>query len=170
MPQSIIIQPPACLQEHELNEFEKIVLAGGEVQAYGLRQRLQNAYRLGQIKFEEKVLAVGAIKQSNFTYRKNIFAKAKLTELASRYKFEIGWVYVQPQSRGNGLASQIVASLLDSIPNKDAYATSRATNLPMHSVLLKNEFRCAGEPYESTIADEDIIMFIRERGHSYPGR
>lgn len=162
MQQAIVVQSPKLVSALNLDTFERLVLEGGEVRSVGLRARIERAYRLAFLNFGEQTVAVGAIKQPASNYRNETFAKATLTDIASKYEYEIGWLYISPRFRNKGLATQIVNALVDTVENKGLYATSKEINTDMHSVLLKNNFRHDGKSFKSTLTQESVKLFLRD--------
>ena len=156
------VRLPGELSEPELNEFASLVLEGGEVQPNGLEQRIKGAYCPRIIQFEAEVFAVGAVKRPDESYKRKIFANAKLLEYVDRYEFEIGWFYVCPQHRGKGISNQILNELIESLGSKSVYATSRLNNIAMRRVLLRSKFVSIGQPYPSDRIHENIQLFIRD--------
>lgn len=161
MQQAIVVQSPKLVSALSLDAFARLVLEGGEVQSVGLRERIERAYRLAFLNFGEQTVAIGAIKQPVLKYRNETFAKAALADIASEYEYELGWLYVSPRFRKNGLAAQIVGALVDTVENNGLYATSKEMNTNMHSVLLRNNFRHDGKSYESTLSQESVKLFLR---------
>ena len=85
----IISKAPRDCSNTELETFERLVSAGGEVSLAGLRQRIQSAEKLIFINDGECV-AVGAIKNPNAAYKASIFKKSNASE-QSKYQYEVGW-------------------------------------------------------------------------------
>ncbi|MEM5617083.1 hypothetical protein AAHB60_03250 [Pseudomonas aeruginosa] len=71
------IQSPRDCSSAELDIFERLVSAGGEVSLVGLRQRIQSAEKLIFINDGECV-AIGAIKNPSTKYKARVFKNLTL--------------------------------------------------------------------------------------------
>jgi predicted GNAT family N-acyltransferase len=142
------IKAPAECTPIELDAFEKLVVEGGEVTTHGLRQRIEQAKKLVFIN-EGKCVAVCAIKNPNEGYKSRVFEKAGVAEKGKEYTYELGWLYVTPAARGNGLGHKLMEAVTDSLGTASCYATTRENNASMHHLLPQYYFQKIGSAYQS---------------------
>jgi len=155
------VKSPCECQIEDLNAFEQVVLAGGEVNRNTLSSLITRALSLVFVRVGNQLVAVGAIKRPNAGYRASVFGKAGVKRDPTLFEFELGWVYIDPTERGIGLANSIVEILVLSLHGACAYATSRVDNERMHAVLKRFEFQPLGNPYPSQLNEPEIQLFIR---------
>jgi len=142
------IKSPAECTLNELEVFEKLVVEGGEVVAYGLRQRIRQAEALIFI-CEAECLAVGAIKNPNNGYKARVFDKAGVTEGSGEYTYELGWLYVAFSARGRGFGHELMRAVTKFLDNESCYATTRVSNDSMHHLFSQYNFKRLGSTYQS---------------------
>src|SRR5229473_564528 len=124
-------RPVECSEE-QLASFKRFVLAGGEVRSQGLDKRIRNAEWL-TFAFDHSgtLVGIGALKRPVNPYKSNVFRMAGLEGYSKNYLYEIGWIFVSPNSRDQGYCTTIVKEILNLTANESLYATSRADNIPM---------------------------------------
>lgn len=159
---SIIARAPSACAAEEITAFEQLVVAGGEVNVETLPGLLSRALSLAFASLGERLVAVGAIKRPHEDYRIGVFEKAGASQNATQFKFELGWVYVEPSFRRRGLACALVKTLVHSLNGVPAYATSREDNKQMHALLKRFGFKPIGASYPSQLNEPQIQLFVRE--------
>jgi predicted GNAT family N-acyltransferase len=159
MNMQIEVKSPNDCNSEELNNFERIVVEAGQVQAVGFRDLMLNAYRLIFIKVNGKLVATGAIKVPRESYKKDIFEKAGVSELLNKYKYEIGWIFVSISQRRKGFSTEIVKALIEVISNHGCYATTKSNNIGMHTIFDKMCFEKLGNDYQSSNGDYNLRLF-----------
>jgi GNAT superfamily N-acetyltransferase len=156
-----VYRPKDCSAEM-LEEFCKLVLAGGEVQPAGLAARVKGAAFLAFANEPEGLVGVAALKNPYSDYRTGVFEKTGSgSALAEEYPYELGWAYVDPVARGRGVSTMLVQALSKQ-GAAGVYATSRTLNAAMHRTLKRANFNVCGRPYASTEhPGETIALFLR---------
>ncbi|WP_178087874.1 GNAT family N-acetyltransferase [Plesiomonas shigelloides] len=155
----IEINNPNAFSKRQLDEFEKIVVEAGEVQADGFRELLESAYRLVFLYVRGKLAATGAIKIPRTSYRNRVFLKASVSECADQFPYEAGWIVVTSENRGKGLSTHIVNAIIEELAGEKCYATTRADNLRMHKTFRRTNFSKLGEDYNSSNGNYNLGLF-----------
>lgn len=156
----VILRDPGHCSDWELERFEELVRQGGEVQPQGLIGRIRQAAVLTFAFHEDRLVAVAALKKPADGYRVGIFQKAGIAQLTSG-ALELGWVFVLPESRGQGLAGTVVAEALVASGAEDVFATTRADNHAMRKVLEGQRFVPTGQAYKSVRGGYGLSLFVR---------
>lgn len=154
----IISKAPRDCSNTELETFERLVSAGGEVSLAGLRQRIQSAEKLIFINDGECV-AVGAIKNPNAAYKAGIFKKSNASE-QSKYQYELGWFYVSSIARGKGYGRALMEETQELLAGTACFATTRENNAPMHRLFRHFGFSRLGQPYKTDNGDYSLILYV----------
>lgn len=155
---------PGEFSSKEIDEFQQAVMAGGEVDPGGLRDRLMSARTLVLLRDAEKlaaVAAVAALKSPALAYRTRVSESAGVEIAPAHYPFELGWVYVYPFARGRKYSHAVSLEALRQSAGKGVFATSRADNGAMHATLQRLGFEPAGMPYRSRRANQELVLFLR---------
>ncbi|HIF9481877.1 TPA: GNAT family N-acetyltransferase [Photobacterium damselae] len=139
--------------------FAEILGKQGKVQG-NLATKADRCHLIAIAKMDNKPVAIGAIKQktvSDFSP-----AKADLEELNSQFSWEIGYLYTDPDYRGNGLAKRIVVSLLDIYGDDNLMASTELEENPqMVSILEQNGFSVHGKSWASVIHGNKLGLFLK---------
>lgn len=160
-PLKVTVKAPESCTPAEVRAFEKLVVAGGEVDAHGLRARIEQAKALVFAHSSGQLVGTGAVKRPNANYRKSVFQKSRTTHLPAEFPWELGWIYVVPPQRGRGASRRIVEALLKGAKDLNVFATSRSDNTPMHRTLEHSGFVRAGTAYKSARGDLELQLFVR---------
>lgn len=152
-------RPSEC-SETELLDFASLVLAGGEVTADGLNDRIKKAEVLIFLAQDNYLKGIAAVKNPEVNYKNGVFKKASATVPASAFPFELGWVFVLPSSRGAGYSHKLVKAAVGVTSSQGIFATSRTDNAPMRKVLKAHGFSCHGEAYASNRGTHKLVLFV----------
>lgn len=158
---TLIIKKPSDCTKKELNEFEDLLIEAGEVEPKGAHERIQIADKLVLISKKECV-AIGAIKKPGKAYRDKIFKKSGSSENKNIFNKELGWFYVKPPERGNGIGEKLIKACLEEIGKEACYATTRSNNEAMHYLLNKYSFEQTGKEYNSDRGDYQLKIYIKK--------
>jgi GNAT superfamily N-acetyltransferase len=159
---TVLSQMPKALAQAELTEIQRLVIAGGEVNPHTLPTLMSRAFALAYATSARRIVAVGGLKCPHSSYRASVFRKASAQLDPSQFPFELGWIYVTPSVRGQGIADAIVTSLVQRLGGAAAYATSRVDNARMHASLIRASFAPHGEAYSSQLGSVPLQLFVRE--------
>lgn len=139
---------PSSVSARELLEFINLVSEGREV-ATGLESRVSSAHSLIFAKSGNILLGVAAVKLPVSSYRTKVFQSSDQLNIAQSFRFELGWVFVSPDGRNQGLSTKLVSAALNEVGTASIFATTRTDNEPMKRVLTKVGFTACGCEYPS---------------------
>ena len=154
-------KPPSELSPEEVDEFQRAILEGGEVDPRGLRDRLMSARSLVLLREVGGLAAIAALKSPMQAYRERVAESAGAEIAVAHYPFELGWVYVYPFARGRQHSLAVSREALKPSDGKGVFATSRADNVAMHATLRRLGFEPAGTSYISRRGGQKLQLFLR---------
>jgi hypothetical protein len=158
----ILTKAPADCGNLEIGVFIAAVRAAEEVSMQGLVERIRNSAALA-FAYEDGALAgVSALKRPQASYRRRIGTASGVALPEQAFPFELGWVYVLPDSRGKRLSLALCKAVLSESEGSGVFATSRLDNEPMHKSLFEVGFRQRGKPYASGRGKHELAVFIRD--------
>ena len=117
-----IIKAPQDCSKKELLLFKQLVLEGGEVQSQGLLGRIKLAHRLIFIEINGECVSVGALKCPNENYKNRVFLKSGVPDSGSDYQYELGYLYISPKSRGNGVGIFLMQSVYKALNDNSCFS------------------------------------------------
>lgn len=159
---NVIWKKPSECTESELTMFESLINKGGEVVAHGLHDRIMRAEWLIFLFEGDKTLAgIAALKKPNANYKKDVFRKANSPESPSKFDFEAGWIFVEPQFRGRKHSRTLLQTVLKLADKLHVYATTREDNEAMRRTNLHCGLKESGQPYKSEEGDYKLVLYIK---------
>ena len=158
---SLVLQPPQAFAEIEIQDFMTMVRAGGEVGDTVLEQNVRNAKCLVVVRQDSCLVGVAALKNPQASYRQSIKAKAGIAVDAQDFPFELGYIFVLPSARRQGLAVKLCRAALAFADGKGVFATTRINNDGMNEILTKFAFLKTGRPYGSVRDGYQLQLFVR---------
>ncbi|MGD8331800.1 MAG: GNAT family N-acetyltransferase [Acidobacteriota bacterium] len=154
--------PPDVCDAPQLQEFEHLVRAGFDGSDAGLPARIRTARWLAFHHTSRATLAaIAALKGPAAAYRDDVFAKAAPEADPTGYELELGWVFVVPEQRRQGIAAALCRALLAREPGHPVFATTRPDNTAMIGILSALDFERLGRPYPHVRRDEELALFVR---------
>jgi GNAT superfamily N-acetyltransferase len=154
------IQPPGKCSPDQLDAFVELVLQGGQVRASGLRERVGRARWLGFHYENDQLAAVAALKQPGVKHRDEVFRKAKTTLPAGAFVAELGWVFTREGFRSRGIGRRLLKRLLEKAGQENLFATTRANNCSMHSLLEALGFQRVGQSFPGTNKEHLLQLWV----------
>ena len=152
-------EPISCTEE-ERREFARLVREGFRGSDESLPDRIRNAKWLGfHYAAGDNLTAIAALKAPDARYRNDVFNSADAGVGSAGYELELGWVFVFPDERGQGIAGDLCRKLLARSPRSPVFATTRPNNDPMIKILLGLGFARVGKPFPRR--DEMLALFLR---------
>jgi len=155
----LVKSPKECSQE-EIDQFVNLVNEGGEVDKGGLGERVGRARNLFFLK-NPSLVAVSAIKCFYQQYKNSIFQKAGCSDIAGNYKFEIGWMYIKPESRRRGFGRNLLEAMMNQLKGISCYTIVGSDNHIMQHMLEIHGFNKVGKEYLSSGNDKKISLYIK---------
>ena len=149
---------PSEASEDELWDFYDMLIESGEVMSAGLMKRIKNAVYLIFMVDGDRVVGIGGVKIPLESYKRKVFYGAGVPELMDEYDYEIGWIYITPEYRGNGIF-KFIKELKRLMSGKKVFATTREDNKIIRKVFERVGIKQLGEAYRSTISGNWIVLY-----------
>lgn len=112
------------------------------------------------VKVDSAVVAVGGIKKATATDFED--GKAGLPKLAREFKWELGYLFTEPNREGKGIGSAVVRLLIEAYGKGNLMASTEISANPgMVKILEKSGFRLFGKPWKSGIHSNYLALFLR---------
>jgi len=157
----LIVKPSSDCSGIELGLFIAFVRAGGEVTIQGLTDRIRSSAALVFARVAGSVVGVAALKRPQASYRRRISSESGTPLHAPQFPYELGWVYVLPESRGKGFSFHLARIAVAESKGDGVFATSRTDNIAMHRSLAKLGFIGTGIPFASGRSKHSMQVFVR---------
>jgi len=164
----ITLKAPSECSRGELELFTRLARDGGEVQSYGLSNRVRRAKALAFLVEDGSTIGIAALKQPDQGYKADVFAKAGAAEAPGQFLYEVGWVVIAEKHRGRKLSRVLVDAVLSKSESRSVFATSATTREAMHRTLSRFGFVRHGQSYPSSERDEELFLFIRTGADKIP--
>lgn len=164
---TVVAQPPRAFGETEIQDLMAMVRAGGEVGDAVLEENVRNAKCLVVVRQASCLVGVAALKNPKASYRQNIKAKARAAVDAQDFPFELGYIFVLPSARRQGLAVKLCHAALASADGKGVFATARTNNDGMNAILPTFGFLKTGRPYGSVRGGHQLQLFVHHAGQPF---
>lgn len=156
-----VISPNTCPHQ-KIDLFVSLVKEGGEVSETGLQFRVENSHMLALTYAGNEIIGVGALKNPDVVYSENVFKNT--SENFEEYPLELGWIYIKPEFREKGIATEIVSKLLEKRDGKGVFMTSRTDTLAMTKIAFDFGFQKIGTPRKSSIDKSRFIqLYVRKK-------
>lgn len=155
---SIVRRPGTCSPEQRA-DFAALVCEGFNSNRKTLAARLLAARWLGFHYLHHVICGIAAIKSPDLETRTSIFGRAGVADELDPCRLELGWVYVVPDLRAEGIASDLCRALVARAPTEPVFATTRSDNAAMQQILGTLGFRSVGVPFGRR--NEELLLFFR---------
>lgn len=144
----------------EFNPCIVLIRAGGEVAVGGLEQRLKNDARLARLSLGNQLCRIAA-KRPKGSYRSSVSGKSSFPLPVAAYPYELGYVYVSPEQRGNGFSLDLAREALSGARNAGVFATTRSNNTATQRTLRRLGFDSKRAKYPSSLGNETLQLYVR---------
>ena len=156
---SPVLKSPADCSESELAAFERMVRLGFDGSDASLPTRMGMADCLAfQYDPPGELVAIAGLKRPGRDYLVEMFATSGCGPSPDEWELELGWVFVTPQHRRNGVATALCLRLLQRVGGRPIFATTRTDNRPMIGILEALGFEQAGKPFPRRGRDYFVFM------------
>jgi len=152
---------PSGFSQGEIDDFVAFVLAGGEVNSSGLKERVIAAPQIAFLRENDCLIGVGGLKTPSTNHRKEVERGSKSELTIDSVPFELGWVFILPTARNRKLSFPLCSALVSAANGHGIFATSRASNIGMHRTLEKLGFVRRGSEWPSRLSDDNLALFVR---------
>ncbi len=143
----ITVSAPDELPKNERDLFSALVQQGGEIDGNALANNIGSAKALVIGREAGDVRGIAALKRPQASYRRRIGGKAGVEIGLARYPYELGYVVLVPEARGQKLSHCLIAAALAHAESAAVFATTRTDNAAMLATLAKAGFKQAGQDY-----------------------
>ncbi len=153
------VESPKNLKKEELNLYLSLLKEQGQIDSPSI-EKIKSCPFLGMAYEDDRLIGIGAIKQ----VYKTPFAKADISELADKYDFELGYIFLidEKKYRGKGIAKLLSIALLEKVNDKNVFATTEESNEnPMKFLLQKLDFAKNGKTYTGANTGKQIGLYLR---------
>ena len=162
MEHTLIAHGPQSFSEAELQDFIAMVRAGDEVGRDVLERNVRHAQCLVFLRRASCLTGVAALKKPLPRYRQTIKSRSGVPVEATDFPFELGYVFVLPSARRQGLSKVLARAALSASRENGAFATARTDNTAMHATLRRCGFeKKAGSSYASGRGNYHLQLFVR---------
>lgn len=158
---SLVAKRPSDCTPDEIRAFINVAVKGGEVMERDIERGAKHARCLLWIDESGTPLAVAALKKPFESYRKNIIDKSGAALPTAQFPYEFGYAYTEEKHRRRGYGKELLEKALEVASPDGVYATLRADNDSMCSLLKKNSFIPSGHEYDSTNRDAKIVIYAK---------
>lgn len=153
------VKLPGNCSDAEIEAFRALVASGGEVMEAGLEGRVRAAEFLSFMWRGTQLIGAAGLKHPTANHRSEVAAGSGVSLQVAEVPLELGWVYVHAEHRG-GKSMPLCAPLVERVHAKGIFATSRASNVPMHRTLAKLGFVRRGGEWSSGLNPDNLWLFM----------
>ncbi|MFC2254755.1 GNAT family N-acetyltransferase [Labrys portucalensis] len=156
----VIAGAPGIFSDAVRAAFIELVRQGGEVGDDVLERNVRNAKSLVFLRLAGDLVGVAALKNPIPSYPKRIGESAGFKIDAKAFPYELGYIFVVPQARGNGFSRVLAETAIGQADGSGIFATARTDNAAMRSTLLRVGFEAKGVPYVARDKERFIQIFV----------
>jgi hypothetical protein len=158
----LLISPFGAISEKEQIAIINLIKIGNEANAELVLNRMESSLLTAYIKLEMGIMGTATIKRPELSYRTYVFDQACLSKSPENIPLELGYVFISPSFRNQGLALKLCKSLLGLIPKQAVFATTRSDNEGMKAILQKLDFNQEGVAYENRSKTNMLQFYFRD--------
>ena len=158
---AVLVTHPAALDVQAMDELVALVRDAGEVDHFGLRQRILRAAAIAQLHVGSRLMGVAALKRPTANHRHEVSTGARVELRLAEFPFELGWTVVAAEARRQGHSMSLCQALVSHATDDGIFATSRAWNVYMHRTLIRLGFLRCGIDWKSQRSAESLALFVR---------
>lgn len=141
---NVILASPSELPQNDIDQAHELIRQGGAVFLPGLKERIRSAHSIAFIRSRKLMVAVAAIKNPGLQHVHDFSIRSGYAIGAGMR--ELGYVTVQNQFRGWGLATLICARILSTYAEPLFASTS---NPAMIALFERQGWKKVGTPWPS---------------------
>lgn len=157
----IVVKTPKACGDDELDQFTAMV-ADGDEEADGIRDRVKRAFRLGFVVYEGAIVGTAALKKPSAGYRTKVFKQAGSRLNSSSYTYELSWIFLDVSHRKKGQMTRLIGELLPAAEDSALFATPHTSNNVMKEILAQLKFSEEGNEYKpEKDTDGSVKLYVR---------
>jgi hypothetical protein len=150
---------PLKISVSDMKMCAELVSSGGAVTLESASRGLKNAETIGLIRFDKRIVAVGALKNPDVDYKNSVFEKSKTLAKPNGFKFEAGYFATDAKFQGRKLAKGILGTIIAEFKDAPMFATTGSE--AMEHLLLSQGFTRSGFQYKSGLGNADLSLLLR---------
>lgn len=151
---------PAQIDPRLLQQLADLIAAGSEVDGSMVLRNLKAAQNIAYATDNGRAVGVIVLKNPVPAYRSKVFAAAGVPEMERNFTTELGYVYLMPEYRPQGVAARLLRLMNRSVQG-NAFATTRENNTTINKILQFAGFKVTGEPYASARGDYQLFLWTK---------
>jgi hypothetical protein len=156
-----VLKSPSNLNPRELEQIKRMIIAGGEVSAANIDERLAATKLIAFFETDNQIIATASIKVPLKSYKDKVFKKkAKTTVDPKSYEYELGYLYTLPLARGKNLSNRLISSLLLEHDGAQIFSTTRMGNMQVHAMMRAMGFVRTGGGYLNANKTDHLVLYI----------
>jgi hypothetical protein len=157
------IKSASACTDAEIDDFERVVMEGGQVTPIRLRSRIRSAKLLGFHYEGRNLVAVAALKTPANSYRNSIFQNAGVAHECEHYHVELGWAVTLKEWQGRGICTELTKALIREFQHKNLFATTSTANIAMRQLLTGCGFQLIGNAFASKRTNPALELWVLRR-------
>jgi hypothetical protein len=161
------ISPFGAISEKNQQEIVNLIKIGNEANAELVLNRMESSLLTAYIRGDIGIIGTATIKRPELDYRTYVIDQACLSKSPKNIPLELGYVFISPSFRNQGLALKLCKSLVGLIPKQAVFATTRSDNEGMKAILQELDFNQEGIAYENRSKTKLLQFYIRNPSESY---
>ena len=154
----IIIKRPQDCTKSDIQQFEKLVVEGGQVNTDGLDKKILDCKLLGFCYANKELASIAAIKIKPVDQIRDIFKKTQSTKINKLPKLELGYCFTNHHHRGKKFNSTLNDRILETVKGESVFATTG--NPIMIHYFESRGFDLIGKPYKGNFSPL-IYLFVK---------
>lgn len=164
--QTFIRRPQDCSKKMK-SLFIQIATAGGEADAYRVKNSLAYTEALFFIGIGTNIIGVSALLRPRLDYLKHLFENAGVPQMCNPYSVESCWLSVLQEHRGKGIWRHARAAKLEYMGNRPFHSVRRVDNTNVSNLQKENEYTVAGTEFYSHISKDKLRLMVANHDPVY---
>ena len=116
--------PGSSYSRNELAQLTSLIAQGGEVSPDMVQRNLVNSPLVAASFIDQVPVGVVVLKIPNASYKQKVFQAADVADLEASFRLEVGYAFVEPQYRSQGVGTELLRALRTKMP-AGVFATTR---------------------------------------------
>lgn len=156
----VVVKTPAQCSGEEIEEFVRLLKCSETMFIQGIEKRVLSAYLLALLYDNNKVVGCMGLKNPSSSYVEDLESYTGIS--LRNYPLEIGWLFIQPPYRHQGLSEDLRSSLLSFAQNIGIFTTVDNEAKKAHNILIHHNFKKIGSSYKSSLSGKNLQLFVKK--------